>query len=94
MTKFEAAANIAFFLQERTDSVCGKWEGKLTAKEQRDLFGMFLGKGMLYIDGTKETVQHIVKTGFGGDYESTYVSTFESMDKDSEGRFDAFYAAQ
>lgn len=93
MTKYEAAANMAFFLQERTGSVCGKWQGKLTAKEQRDLFGAFLGKGMLYIDGAKETIQHIVKTGFGGDYESTYQSTFASMDKGSNERFDAFYRA-
>jgi hypothetical protein len=93
MNKFDIAANIAFFLLERTGSVCGKWSGNLSAKEQRELFGVVYGKGTIYIDGAKETVEHVVKTGFGGDSESTYVTTFGTMDKGSNERFDAFYSA-
>ena len=93
MNKYDAAANMAFFLQERTGSVCGKWEGKLTAKEQREMFGMFLGKGMLYIDGAKETIKHSIKVCFGMDSEDTFVSTFDTMDKGSDVRFDAFHIA-
>lgn len=93
MNKYEAAANLAFFLQERTGSVCGKWNGTLTAKEQRAVFGTFHGKGMLSIDGAKETIEHSVKRGFGGDFEQTYMSTFGTMDKGSDERFDAFYKA-
>ena len=71
MNKFQLAQDIAFFLLERTGSVCGQWKGKLTAKEQRELFCVFFGKGTLYIDGTKETVEHVVTVGFGQDYDIT-----------------------
>lgn len=94
MTKYEAAANIAFFLQEQTGSVLGSWKGTLTAKVQREMFGMFLGKGILVIDGAKETINHTVKRGFGGDYEVTYMATFNTMYKSSDERFDAFYRAE
>ena len=95
MNKFDIAANIAFFLLEKTGSVCGKWEGKLSAKEQRRMFGMFLGKGILIINGAKETIKHVVARGAwaGGDSETTYQSTFDTMDKASAERFDAFYIA-
>jgi hypothetical protein len=79
MNKYEIAANIAFFLQDKVGSVCGKWKGKLSAKEQRAMFGAFLGKGTLYIDGAMETVEHVVTVGFGGDYDITFESTFANM---------------
>jgi hypothetical protein len=79
MDKFEAVANLAFFLLERTGSVCGKWEGKLSAKEQRTLFGHFIGKGLLLIDGSTETVKHVVKVCFGLDYDVTYSAKFSQV---------------
>ncbi len=74
MNKFDAVANMAFFLLEKTGSVLGEWSGKLSAKEQRSLFGAFLGKGKLHIDGAKETIQHTIKVCFGLDFDVTFDS--------------------
>lgn len=71
MNKFDAVANLAHFLQEHKGSVLATWRGKLTAKEQRALFGAFLGKGTIIIDGADETIVHSVKVCFGLDYENT-----------------------
>lgn len=65
------AANLALFLTERTGSCLKTWSGKLTAAEQRALFGRFLGKGKLWIDGANETIEHHVKVCFGTDTECT-----------------------
>lgn len=80
MTKYDAAANIAFFLLERTGSVLGQWSGVLSASEQRALFGAFIGKGKLHINGALETVEHVVKRCFGLDYEITFSATLASFD--------------
>lgn len=79
MQKFEAATNLAFFLLEKTGTVLGSWEGRMTASEQRALFGRFIGKGMLVINGAEETVQHIVKVCFGLDYDVTASYTFSNI---------------
>jgi hypothetical protein len=73
------AANLAFFLLEKTGSVCGTWSGRLTAAQQRGLFGKFLGKGTLSIDGAAETLQHSVKVCFGLDYEVTAELSFKAL---------------
>lgn len=65
------AANLALFLQEKTGTIFGEWDGRMTAAEQRALFGRFLGKGRLYINGLAETVEHHVKVCFGMDSECT-----------------------
>ena len=65
------AANLAIFLTERTGSCLKTWSGKLTAAEQRALFGRSLGKGKLWIDGANETIEHHVKVCFGTDTECT-----------------------
>ncbi|WP_274643941.1 hypothetical protein [Pseudomonas serbica] len=79
MTKFEIATNLAFFLLEKTGSVCGTWRGRLLAKEQRELFGVFLGKGRLIIDGATESVQHYVKICFGLDYDITFEGGLDKL---------------
>lgn len=79
MGKFEIATNLAFFLLEKTGSVCGQWTGRLKAQEQRKLFGTFLGKGRLVIDGATETVCHVVKVCFGLDYEVTFNGGVEKL---------------
>jgi hypothetical protein len=66
------AADLALFLLERKGSIFAKWKGKLTADEQRKLFGRFLGKGTIEIDGTDETLVHWVKVCFGQDYDVTF----------------------
>lgn len=65
------AANLALFLQEKTGTIFGEWDGRMTAAEQRALFGRFLGKGRLCINGLSETVEHYVKVCFGTDSDCT-----------------------
>ena len=65
------AANLANFLMDKKGSVFATWNGRMTAKEQRALFGKFLGKGLIEINGTNETVCHYVKVCFGLDSECT-----------------------
>ena len=67
----DAVANLAFFLLEKTGSVCGTWRGQMLAKDQRKLFGRFLGKGTVCIRGIGETVTHTRTAGFGMDWETT-----------------------
>jgi hypothetical protein len=43
----------------------------MSAKEQRELFGRFLGKGRVIIDGHAEMVSHVRKVCFGLDYDVT-----------------------
>jgi hypothetical protein len=61
MNKFDAVANLAHFLQEQKGSVLANWSGKMTAKQQREMFGVFMGKGLIVIDGEREIIQHLVK---------------------------------
>jgi hypothetical protein len=63
------AGNLALFLLSKTGSVLGLWMGKLTALEQRELFGKAIGKGRIFIDGERETVANRVKVCFGLDYD-------------------------
>lgn len=72
MNNFEINNNLCLFLLEKTDSVFGVWRGKMPAKEQRKLFGLFLGKGRIDIDGEKETITHTIKVCFGLDYDVTF----------------------
>ena len=72
MNKFDAATNMSMFLLEKTGSVCGVWKGKLPATEQRKMFGQFLGRGKLTIDGQTESLRHTIKVCFGQDYDVTY----------------------
>lgn len=68
------ATNLALFLLEKTGSVLGAWGGKMSAAEQRALFGRFLGKGQIVIDGAAETVCNRVKVCFGLDYDDRNVT--------------------
>lgn len=64
-----APANLAFFLLEKCGSVLATWKGRMTAAEQRALFGQFIGKGRIIIDGEAETVCNRVKVCFGQDWD-------------------------
>lgn len=70
-SRVDYAASLAFFLQEKTNSIFGNWTGRMTAAQQRALFGRFLGKGTLIIDGENETLKHRIKVCFGLDSEDT-----------------------
>ena len=63
------ATNLAFFLLENTGSVLGRWVGRMTAKEQRAMFGRYIGKGRIVVDGEQETISNLVTVAFGQDYD-------------------------
>lgn len=77
MTDF--AANLAIFLLTNAGSIYGTFSGSLPAKTQRELFGRFLGKGRITINGERETISHTRKVCFGTDYETTARVSWRSL---------------
>lgn len=75
----DIAGSLAVFLLDKTGSIFGKWTGRLTAKEQRALFGQFIGRGLLVIDGSDETIRHRVQTCFGLDSEVTASGSWREL---------------
>lgn len=75
----DKAANLAFFVMEKTGSVWGTWSGKMSAEEQRGLFGQYLGKGKIVIDGERETVCNRVKVCFGHDHDDRNVKAWKDL---------------
>jgi hypothetical protein len=73
------AANLALFLQEKTGSIYGQVSVKMPAKEQRALFGRYLGKGQIVIDGSTETVLNRVKVAFGMDWDDRNVVSWKNL---------------
>ena len=73
------AANLGFFLLEKTGSIWGQWKGKMKAEDQRKLFGRFLGKGTIVIDGQTETICNRVKVCFGHDWDDRNVTKFAAL---------------
>lgn len=79
MDKFEIAANLAAFLTEKTGRATGVFKGRLLKAQQISLFGRYLGKGLIHIDGSNETVSHTVSRCFGLDYEITFASSWVNL---------------
>lgn len=77
--RVDFVAQLALFLQEKTGSVCGCWEDYMRAADQRALFGRYLGKGIICIDGDKETISMRVKVGFGQDYDYRKTTRFADL---------------
>ena len=73
------AANLALFIQEKTGSIFGRFVGKMTAAEQRALFGRVLGKGRIVIDGDKEEISNLVTVCFGQDYDYRNVTKWSAL---------------
>ena len=73
------AANLAFCLLERTGSIFGRIAIRLTAAEQRELFGRYLGKGRIVIDGSQETIANRVQIAFGADYEDRSTTAWSAL---------------
>jgi hypothetical protein len=73
------AAQLAFFLQEKTGSVFGEWVGKLSAAAQRDLFGRYIGKGKIVINGERETLCNRVRVCFGHDCDDRNVTKWAAL---------------
>lgn len=75
----DRAASLALFLLEKTGSVFGSYIGKMTAAEQRGLFGRYIGKGRIVIDGRDETVANMVTVCFGQDYDYRNVTKWSAL---------------
>lgn len=73
------AASLALFLVAKTGSTLKTWAGKLTAAEQRALFGRFIGKGKIVIDGERETIANRVKVCFGADWDDRNVTAWRAL---------------
>ena len=73
------AANLALFLLEKTGSIFATWTGKLSASEQRALFGRAIGKGIIVIDGARELISNRVKVCFGLDYDDRNVTAWSVL---------------
>lgn len=67
--RYDVAANIAHVLMANGAGIFDTITGNISAKDQRRVFGLFLGKGKLIIDGQKDTVCATYQTAFGGDQE-------------------------
>jgi hypothetical protein len=67
MINYEAQKNTTMFLLDNTGSIFGTWKGKMSAKNQRELFGHYFGKGTIEIDGETDTITHTIKVDFGRD---------------------------
>ena len=77
--RHDYAADLALFLLDKTGSIWGEWVGRLTAAEQRALFGRFIGKGRIIIDGHAETICNRVKVCFGLDYDDRNVTRWSAL---------------
>ena len=75
----EIIGALAIFLQENTGSACGFWHGKMLAADQRALFGRFIGKGTIIIDGTRETICNRVSVAFGLDYDDRNITRWSAL---------------
>lgn len=69
--RFEVATNMAHFLQAQGLTIFDSWAGRMSAADQRRIFGFKMGKGTIHIDGEKDTAQHRYKTCFGQDSEAS-----------------------
>ena len=81
MTTTDYAATLAFFLLDKTGGVCGKWQGKLLAADQRVLFGRVIGRGTIVINGEEETILNRVKVCFGLDWDDRNVTTWRELSR-------------
>lgn len=79
MTTTDHAANLAMFVMEKTGSIFGNWSGRMSSTEQRALFGRYIGKGLIMIDGERETIANRVKVCFGLDYDDRNVTAWRSL---------------
>jgi len=75
----EIIGALAIFLMEKAGSVWGTWEGRMLAADQRALFGRFIGKGVIVIDGQKETIHNRVKVCFGLDSDDRNITRWSAL---------------
>mgnify|MGYP000287597690 CR=1 FL=1 len=78
-TPTDYAASLALFLLDATGSIFGMWSGYLNADAQRELFGRFIGKGKIIINGADETIRNRVRVCFGTDYDDRSVTKWGAL---------------
>lgn len=61
----DRAAAMAFFLMDNAGSIFGRFVGYMKAADQRLIFGRFIGKGLIILNGSDETVGLNVSVCFG-----------------------------
>jgi len=64
----DIAANLAHFLTASGKSVIAFTSFHMAANDQRKLFGRFLGKGKIIIDGEREDLRHVRKVCWRTDF--------------------------
>lgn len=79
MNKPDYPAQLALHLTEHAGSCLATWRGRLTAAQQRALFGRYIGKGTIVIDGAAETICNSVKVCFGLDYDHRNVTAWRDL---------------
>lgn len=77
--RVDYAMYLSFFLLEKTGSVLGEWAGRMSASAQRGLFGRFIGKGTIVINGGDETIRNRVKVCFGQDSDDRNVTKWAAL---------------
>jgi hypothetical protein len=73
------AANLALLLLRDTGSVLGCVMVRMSAIQQRELFGRYIGKGRIVIDGATETIANRVVVCFGHDYDDRNVTAWRDL---------------
>jgi hypothetical protein len=63
----DRAAFLALVLTEATGTPNGYIESRMTAGEQREIFGVVIGRGVIQIDGERAELSNRVKVCFGLD---------------------------
>ena len=75
----DRAAAMAIFLMQETGSIFGVWDGRMSASDQRILFGKYIGKGHLWVSGDPEEVVMTVKVCFGTDSDTRFKASWAEL---------------
>lgn len=73
------AAKLAIFLTNKVSTPLGQYRARMTAAQQRELFGRVIGRGTIVIDGENETVRNRVKVCFGADYDDRNITAWRAL---------------
>lgn len=79
MSAYQYVENLTEFLQQKKGTCLSIWSGKMPAADQRKLFGRYLGKGTIVIDGKSETICNRVKVCFGLDWDDRSVTSWRDL---------------
>lgn len=75
----DRAAFLALVLTEATGTPNGYIESRMTANEQREIFGRSLGRGVIKIDGFNAEISMRVKVCFGTDFDIRNITHWRDL---------------